>query len=197
MSKLFFTSDMHFGHVMLVEKGHRPFSTVEQMNATIIANWNNVVSDEDTVWILGDAIMGQFTDNVHILGQLNGFKILNPGNHDKVHPAYKSKPHRRAAAKELYENYVTISDTLNVTLNVGEMSFDVSHFPYVGDHTSGDRYVDFRPPDEGRWLLHGHVHDTWRLRDRQINVGVDVWNFTPVEFPALQKIMETGSDDDI
>jgi calcineurin-like phosphoesterase family protein len=30
------------------------------------------------------------------------------------------------------------------------------------------------------WLLHGHVHEKWRQQGRMVNVGVDVWDFTPV-----------------
>ena len=30
------------------------------------------------------------------------------------------------------------------------------------------------------WLLHGHVHEKWRQQGRMVNVGVDVWDFTPI-----------------
>jgi calcineurin-like phosphoesterase family protein len=53
------------------------------------------------------------------------------------------------------------------------------HRPYRGDSGDVERYSRFRPVDEGMWLLHGHVHDKWRREGRMINVGVDVWDFTP------------------
>ncbi len=52
--------------------------------------------------------------------------------------------------------------------------------PYEGDSGDEDRHLDWRPTDEGRVLLHGHVHSTWRRNGRMINVGVDVWDYEPV-----------------
>lgn len=54
------------------------------------------------------------------------------------------------------------------------------HLPYRGDSHDQDRYVTHRPMDNGSWRLHGHVHGRWQLRDRMINVGVDVWDYKPV-----------------
>lgn len=60
-----------------------------------------------------------------------------------------------------------------------------SHFPYTGDHTSDDRYADLRALDSGGPIIHGHVHDSWRIKDRQFNVGVDVNDFKPVSEDEL------------
>src|ERR1700723_2105463 len=68
--------------------------------------------------------------------------------------------------------------------------FLVSHLPYMDDSDSGynARYPQFRPKDNGEWLLCGHVHDSWKTKNRMINVGVDVWNFTPVPYEELLAI---------
>lgn len=39
------------------------------------------------------------------------------------------------------------------------------------------------------WLLHGHVHDQWQVNGRQINVGVDVWDYRPVEVGRLAELI--------
>ncbi|MHB8295541.1 MAG: hypothetical protein ACYDH5_13145 [Acidimicrobiales bacterium] len=52
-----------------------------------------------------------------------------------------------------------------------------------------DRCGSFRPIDEGEWLLHGHVHEKWRQLGRTINVGVDVWDFTPVAEDAIIRLI--------
>jgi len=33
---------------------NRPFAGIDEMNGTLIANWNSAVSDADEVYILGD-----------------------------------------------------------------------------------------------------------------------------------------------
>ena len=54
MSKYFFIADTHFGHSEIMNYENRPFSSVEEMDNTIISNWNSVVSDNDKVFVLGD-----------------------------------------------------------------------------------------------------------------------------------------------
>lgn len=54
MAKDFWISDLHFGHKSALEFDNRPFKTIEEMDNYMIANWNRVVSDEDTVRIVGD-----------------------------------------------------------------------------------------------------------------------------------------------
>ena len=69
------------------------------------------------------------------------------------------------------------------------------HFPYRGDSHDHDRFVDDRPADRGRWLLHGHVHDRWLQRGRMINVGVDAWGYRPVSETELASIIDAGEID--
>ena len=41
--KTFFTSDTHFYHSNIIKYCNRPFADAQDMNETLIANWNNVV----------------------------------------------------------------------------------------------------------------------------------------------------------
>lgn len=54
----FFTSDTHFNHANIIRFCNRPFKDVEQMNETLIANWNRVVGTNDIVFHLGDFCLG-------------------------------------------------------------------------------------------------------------------------------------------
>ena len=52
--KVFFTSDLHIGHKNIIEYSHRPFSNIEEMNETLIDNWNKTVPEDGIVFDLGD-----------------------------------------------------------------------------------------------------------------------------------------------
>ena len=56
---IFIVSDLHLGHDKPFIYGARGFESVEEMNETIIRKWNEVVGEEDDVYILGDLVMGE------------------------------------------------------------------------------------------------------------------------------------------
>lgn len=58
--------------------------------------------------------------------------------------------------------------------------------------TSQARYDQYRPWNHGGWLVHGHVHDAWKVRGRQINVGVDMWDFRPVHLDEITALIRAG-----
>ena len=76
----FFTADTHFGHKNIINYCERPFSSVEEMDQTLITNWNMVVSECDVVYHLGDFVFGC---PERIRKRLNGRIFLILGNHDK------------------------------------------------------------------------------------------------------------------
>ena len=52
---IFYIADMHFGHENVLRFDDRPFSEIGQMDETLVQNWNARVTDDDTVYVLGDA----------------------------------------------------------------------------------------------------------------------------------------------
>ena len=54
--KVFFTSDLHFGHANVIRFDGRPFEAVEEMNEELIRRWNAKVDKGDLVYVLGDMI---------------------------------------------------------------------------------------------------------------------------------------------
>lgn len=78
----FYTSDLHLGHANVIKFDNRPFANVDEMDQCIITRWNERVSDEDTVYILGDVCHRNSKDSSWYLKQLRGHKILILGNHD-------------------------------------------------------------------------------------------------------------------
>lgn len=74
----------------------------------------------------------------------------------------------------------------SVALQLSDVPVVACHFPVAGDSQAEDRFGNHRPEvPAGAWLLHGHVHEKWKTRGRQINVGIDVWNFRPVSKEVL------------
>lgn len=73
----FFTSDTHFGHANIIRFCKRPFENVEEMNEALIENWNKVVSDDDTVFHLGDFAFGGSNVWKEIIPRLKGSELIS------------------------------------------------------------------------------------------------------------------------
>lgn len=82
LSRIFYIADTHFGHKNIIAFDHRPFRSVQEMNETMIKEWNKRVSFWDKVYILGDFSWLPPTESVAILNRLQGAKFLIKGNHD-------------------------------------------------------------------------------------------------------------------
>lgn len=89
----FFISDMHFGETALTQanqkeggKIRRPFANAKEMDEVIIQRWNETVSDEDTVWVLGDMVVS----GMKKLALLKGDKKLVAGNIDDLGSVLKT-----------------------------------------------------------------------------------------------------------
>ena len=54
MSKIFYVSDLHFGHFNILRYDNRPFANTHEMEDVITKHWNSRVRPDDTVYILGD-----------------------------------------------------------------------------------------------------------------------------------------------
>ena len=183
--KIFFTSDLHFGHENVIRFDNRPFNTVEEMDEEMIKRWNAKVGKGDIVYVLGDFIWKAATNEaVSIIRRLNGQIILIKGNHDRF-------LHNAAAKKALagIKDY----DDICVTLEDGTTRRCIlSHYfiPFYNGH----RYQAIH--------LHGHSHFTEESAEevrittelnekgydlKIYNVGCMYWNYTPV---TLDEILE-------
>jgi len=78
---IWITADLHLNHKNIIRYCDRPFSTVKEMNKTLIENWNRKVEPGDTVFFLGDLAVGR--DKYRWLRELNGKIVLIGGNHDE------------------------------------------------------------------------------------------------------------------
>lgn len=81
-SKIFFTSDTHFGHKNIIKWCRRPFSDITEMDEFIIESWNKVVPKDGIVFHLGDFAFHKLSKWETIKSRLNGTIVLITGNHD-------------------------------------------------------------------------------------------------------------------
>ncbi len=174
----FFTSDLHFHHTNVIQFCNRPWHDVEAMNQGLIDAWNAKVTDADEIYVIGDMFFCGTIKAKKILAKLRGQKHLIMGNHDWG----KIKKHR---AEEFGFKFIVDQ----FCLRIAGQDVILNHFPYEGDHTEEVRFKDKRPTDVGGWLLHGHVHSAWRIKGKQINVGVDVWDYLPVNERDIERII--------
>ncbi len=185
-----FTADLHFGHANIIRYCQRPFADVAAMDRGLIERWNDVVADGDEVWVLGDMAMGQIDASLALVRQLAGTKLLMPGNHDRCWPG-RGPSATAWRARYTEAGFASIlPDELDVTLG-GAVVVRACHFPYSGDSQEEERFTAYRPVDDGRVLLHGHVHTRWRVNGRQVNVGCDVWDYRPVAESTLAELVHT------
>lgn len=195
----YFTSDTHFSHKNILHLGKgRPFKDINHHNEMLIHNWNSVVTPDDTVIHLGDVALGPWPDGLNCVKRLNGHKVLVPGNHDKI--STHEKPARREKFRADYEDaFDEIWDEVEPMFVKGH-SVLASHYPVqeVFYDNRPDRYMDLRPKDDGRVIIHGHTHTDKRVshtnkRTLQIHVGVDSWDYTPVsEYQIADLIVENA-----
>lgn len=189
---IYFTSDPHYYHENVIKFCGRPFANANEMNEKMIQEWNSIVTPDDTVYCLGDFSLA-FRPVEVITPRLMGTKHLVPGNHDFCHSYHKRSrnPERLETWMQKYRdngwNVLPEQTELDIP---GVGIVQMCHHPYILDTTHGDdKYEKWRPNDDGRWLLCGHVHQNWKFKDKMINVGVDVWDFKPVSIEEIKKII--------
>jgi calcineurin-like phosphoesterase family protein len=183
----YFTADLHFGHVNIIRYCGRPFPDVTAMNDGLVERWNETVTDDDEVWVLGDVAMGPILDSLRHVRRLTGTKHLVPGNHDRCWPGHGAKA-EPWIDRYLDAGFSSIHGEI-IELSMAGHTVRACHFPYHCDSLDEQRFNEHRPVDDGRVLLHGHVHTRWRIDGRQINVGCDVWDYRPVAEAELAPLV--------
>jgi len=158
---ILFSSDHHFGHANI--RLTRPrFSTLQNMDDFMVAEWNRAVQPEDTVYHLGDLVWKPDSAE-SFLERLNGRIKLVPGNHDNL-KALRSLVHRTLSSKlEILESLVEIK-------HLGH-SVTLCHYPMAAWNKS----------HHGSLMLHGHTHGNlpFHPKIRRLDVGVDSHDFRP------------------
>jgi len=174
---IFLTADTHIDHLNIIKYCNRPFTATDEMNTTIIANTNNAVGVNDTLWHLGDVAWNKIEwyfemvkcKNIHLIPGNHDVKVIH--RLDKLHTLGRIKLYR---APDPYNNI-----TVNTTICGQKVS--LSHFPHRSWNCSF----------HGAYSLYGHVHGNIKNPDpNSMDVGVDPNGFTPVSWDRVLQVMK-------
>lgn len=169
---IFFTSDLHLGHEGILKYCHRPFASVEEMNRTLIRNYNAVVTPDDTVYILGDlSYKIPVSEANGMISRLNGHKHLICGNHDKSYD------------ESLFEEVCDYKQIFECGRH-----FTLMHYPMLEWAKMRNKSIQ----------LHGHSHNEgmeYNLSCKaqgilRYDVGVDANGYYPVSISTILNFID-------
>jgi calcineurin-like phosphoesterase family protein/ADP-ribose pyrophosphatase YjhB (NUDIX family) len=171
---IYLVSDLHLDHRNIIRYCQRPFTDTTSMNNVLINNWNNTVSEEDTVYFLGDLV--PFEENLNkvdnrLKKDFKGKVIKIQGSHD---------PKQFGASHKILE-------------------YKSYKFFLVHDPSPNPKYGKSPIPSNWQdWIIHGHTHNNsmWNYpfingKNKTINVSVELTNYKPV---SLDFIVSLGLD---
>lgn len=168
---VFVTSDHHFGHKNIIHYCARPFKDVAHMDECLIKLWNANVNPDDAVFNLGDVCLGRGHYVEERLRKLNGRQCLIVGNHDQksvqelsVWSKVVSVFHWERKGRVIHMRHLPweVEDVMEI-----ESGFDYEKHVYLSGHTHGQ---------------YGPVHFNGV---KQVDVGVDCWQYQPVPIDEL------------
>lgn len=163
MRNIYVISDTHFNHANILkftdDKGKifRPFSSVDEMNETMVENWNAVVRDQDIIYHLGDVYLTGGASVNQLFKRLRGRKRWIIGNHDNPYDQMLRKHFQKAGIWRVWKEEKLI-------------------FSHVPIHESSLR---------GFVNVHGHIHQNESPPGPYVNVCVEKTDWGPVSIDTL------------
>lgn len=172
MGKIWFTSDLHFGHNKEFLYGPRGFNNIFDHDNTLIENWNKTVDEKDEVYILGDLMLNDNTHGCWCFNQLNGIKHIILGNHDTTNRI------------ELYKDLRRVVDIqYAMPFKYGKFHFYLSHYPTLTANYD-DKHLSTKTI-----CLCGHTHTSDKFSDWDKGIiyhcELDAHNMYPVEIETI------------
>lgn len=159
----YFIGDTHFFDEGIIKICARPFKGLRDMHRELINNWNNTVTEEDEVYLVGDLTSGDVdvVELAKIVDELNGKKYLIKGNHDN----FENDFYREVGFEEVYDKPIILDGFWIVS---HEPMFVTESAPYAN--------------------IYAHVHNNPNYVDfsrRGACVSVERTNYTPISFEDI------------
>jgi len=172
-------SDTHFQHANILNftdsgtgeliRGAR-FLSVEEMDETMIENWNRVVKPGDTVYHLGDVFFGNKDRFRSLWSRLMGRKRLILGNHDDAAFFIKNGLVEKVTVwKELHEHGLLLS-----------------HIPLDPSGLLRHRHNIYSEEKQMLLNIHGHIHQNPSPTEHHRCVCVEQIDYTPINIEELR-----------
>ena len=163
----YFIADTHFGDNRIISLENRKFKDVVTHDKQLVKNWNDTVTQDDTVYVLGDFTTYKNEYGVrNLINSLNGNKVLVMGNHDDIFTT---------------DTWKNLGFNLVIPYPIIYKNFFIlSHEPmYVNENGA---YAN----------IYGHVHGNPNYKDYS-NLGacvcVERIGYTPISFEKLVQNM--------
>lgn len=183
---IYYISDTHLGDMRVFNKCSRPFSGLEEMERTIVENWNKKVKKGDVVYVLGDLAEDDYVEAIDVYKKLNGHKHLLVGNHDL-------KMLDSIQKSDVFEtiDFMTLIED-------GGRKVCLCHYPVM----------DWMEFSRGGYHVYGRIHNKTGknspacpqikeyFKDKPAyNCGVDVTGFEPVTLDEMIALKERNKDE--
>lgn len=162
-TRVFFTSDTHFGQERTLELSARPFRSVSDMDITLISNWNKRLRSCDVIYHLGD------------FGDFSKLEVLNFGKMFFVKGNYEDK-----MDKEEFVSGLLSDERVSLVPAGGMIEIDGETYRLCHEPMNGLDYW-------GEWFwLFGHIHRLQIVKENGVNVGCDCYQWHPVSFDEIR-----------
>lgn len=175
MSKIYVTSDLHFGHDREFIWKARGYSSIDDMNINLVSKWNNTVTDEDDVYVLGDLMLG-LPQNIEYIKKLKGKLHIVLGNHDT------------RSREEMYRTLDNVVEVFHaIRLDYKQYHFLMTHYPCLTGNLEKESLKQMT------LNLYGHTHQTndfYEDRPYMYHCGVDSHDGYPVDLDHIIEDMK-------
>lgn len=163
--KEYVTSDWHFGHTnMCGSEGFLPsrqhFKDTDEMDNYLIKTINSVVTNDDTLYHLGDlGLHRKPVDVFNILKRIKGQLVLYKGNHDstKLFKYIKNNNYLMGDGRPKF-----VLHDVGSIIKRNKKVYYLTHYPMgIGEYRKNMRSIC------------GHIHENPARDANFINVGID------------------------
>jgi calcineurin-like phosphoesterase family protein len=179
----YFISDTHFGHSSVMKHGRaQRFSDVHEMNNVITSNWNDSVTDDDVVYIIGDFWYKGSVPATVFLSKLNGKKVMLRGNHD--HFWIKNEPEAMIYLESVERYYYLFEEG---------SSYTMFHYPLLDwrGGKSGSNYMIHGHLHHSEYITRsGHYYEICKATPNMLNACVEINDYRPV---TLEQLIENNN----